>query len=49
MDLVVKFFKLFPRLLDIALTCTPFVYLFAILFVFGISVNVACYMIWGRY
>lgn len=49
MDIVVKFLELFPRLLRISLSCTPFVYLIIAFFVIVLSVNLVCYAIWGRY
>lgn len=49
MELVSKFLGLFPRLLAVALDCTPFVYLIICLFLIGVLINLACYMFWGRY
>lgn len=49
MELVGKFFMLYPQLLKVVLQCAPFVFLIASLFVIKMAINMACLFFWGRY
>lgn len=49
MNIVENLFRLFPRLLQVALSCEPFMFLVIVLFIVVIVTNIICYFIWGRY
>lgn len=49
MNIVESLFRLFPKLLQVALSCEPFMLLIIALFIVVIVINIICYFIWGRY